>query len=37
MALVRVAQSRLLISAPRHALMGVLVMALAFELMGLSH
>ena len=37
MVLVRVYQSRLLISAPRHALMGVMVMALAFELMGLSH
>lgn len=37
MALVRVAQARQTMSVPRHALMGVLVMALAFELMALSH
>ena len=37
MALVRVYQSRLLTSPPRHALMGVVVIALAFELMALSH
>ena len=37
MALVRVYQSRLLTSPPRHALMGVMVIALAFELMALSH
>ncbi len=37
MALVRVYQSRLLTSPPRHALMGVMMMALAFELMALSH
>ncbi len=37
MALVRVAQVRQTMSLPRHALMGVLVMALAFELMALSH
>ncbi len=35
--LVRLDQSRLLTSMPRHALMGVVVMALAFELMALSH
>jgi len=37
MVLVRLYQSRLLTSPPRHAFMGVLVMALAFELMALSH
>ncbi len=37
MALVRVYQSRLLTSPPRHAFMGVMVIALAFELMALSH
>ncbi len=37
MALVRVYQSRLLTSMPRHAMMGVVVMALAFELMALKH
>ncbi len=37
MALVRLYQSRLPLSMPRHALMGVMVMALAFELMALSH
>ena len=37
MALVRVYQGWQLTSAPRSALMGVLVMALAFELMTLSH
>ncbi len=37
MAFVRVYQSRLLTSPPRHALMGVMVIALAFELMALSH
>ncbi len=37
MAFVRVYQSRLLTSPPRHALMGVVVIALAFELMALSH
>ena len=37
MALVRLYQSRLPLSMPRHALMGVAVMALAFELMALSH
>ena len=37
MAFVRVYQSSLLISAPRHALTGIVIMALAFELMALSH
>ena len=37
MAFVRVYQSRLITSPPRHALMGVMVIALAFELMALSH
>ena len=37
MVLVRLYQSRLLTSPPRHAFMGVMVMALAFELMALSH
>ncbi len=37
MAFVRVYQSRLLTSPPRHALMGVMVIALAFELMALSY
>ncbi len=37
MAFVRLYQSRLLISAPRHALTGIVIMALAFELMALSH
>lgn len=37
MALVRVYQTRQPISMPRHALMGVVVMALAFELMALRH
>ena len=37
MALVRLYQSRLPVSMPRHALMGVMVIALAFELMALSH
>ncbi len=37
MALVRVAQAGQSMSVPRHALMGVLVIALAFELMALSH
>ncbi len=37
MALVRVYQARQPISMPRHALMGVVVMALAFELMALNH
>ena len=37
MVFVRVYQSRLITSPPRHALMGVLVIALAFELMALSH
>ncbi len=37
MALVRVYQSRLITSPPRHAFMGVMVIALAFELMALSH
>ena len=37
MALVRVSQARLITSMPRHALMGVAVMALAFELMALNH
>ncbi len=37
MVFVRVYQSRLITSPPRHALMGVMVIALAFELMALSH
>ncbi len=37
MALVRLYQTRQPISMPRHALMGVVVMALAFELMALNH
>ncbi len=37
MAFVRVYQSRLITSMPRHAFMGVMVIALAFELMALSH
>ncbi len=37
MAFVRVYQSRLITSPPRHAFMGVMVIALAFELMALSH
>ncbi len=37
MALVRLYQTPQLLSMPRHALMGVVVMALAFELMALSH
>ncbi len=37
MALVRLYQTQRPISMPRHALMGVVVMALAFELMALSH
>ncbi len=37
MALVRLYQTQQLLSMPRHALMGVVVMALAFELMALSH
>ena len=37
MVFVRVYQSRLLISAPRHALTGIVIIALALELMALSH
>ncbi len=37
MALVRLYQTQRPVSMPRHALMGVVVMALAFELMALSH
>ena len=37
MVFVRVYQSRLITSPPRHALMGVMVIARAFELMALSH
>jgi hypothetical protein len=37
MAFARFYQSRLITSPPRHALMGVMVIALAFELMALSH
>lgn len=37
MALVRASQARALLSMPRHAMMGVVVMALAFELMALNH
>jgi hypothetical protein len=37
MALVRLYQTQRPISMPRHALMGVAVMALAFELMALNH
>ena len=37
MVFVRVYQSRLITSPPRHALMGVMVIALALELMALSH
>jgi hypothetical protein len=37
LALVRLYQAWQPISVPRHALMGVVVMGLAFELMGLSH
>jgi hypothetical protein len=37
MAFVRVYQSRLITSPPRHAFMGIVIMALAFELMALNH
>jgi hypothetical protein len=37
MAPVRVYQTRLLTSMPRHAFMGVMVIILAFELLALGH